>query len=335
MSSAFRRTAIPLAVFGLVASALPASASARAQDSASGSEGALFLLLPVGAKSIAMARAATATRGAESVWWNPAGLAGESESRIDIFRGEDLAGDATAISGLIGDASLGTLGLSYMLFDGGTQDFRDAQGNFLGKASYRNHLGVLSAASEVLPHLALGLNFKVIQSRFACRGQCIDAGITATTWAVDMGAQWRDVLSLPVTLGAALVHLGGDLQVFNEEQADPLPTRVRLAVAWDVLRHWVETDELHGVLTVELEDRWRDPGSPATYVGAELSAGGTEQAIFVRAGYAFGAQLQVDGAGVGVGIRYDRFDLGIAKSLASSSLVGDTEPVQISLGFIL
>lgn len=329
MSSAFNRVAILLVLFGLMASAQPTSA-----QSASGSEGALFLLLPVGAKTIAMARAATATTGAESVWWNPAGLAGESEGRIDIFRGEDLAGDATAISGLIADSSMGTLGLSYMLFDGGSQDFRDAQGNFLGKASYRNHLGVISAASEVLPSLALGLNFKVIQSRFACRGQCIDAGITATTWAVDMGAQWRDVLSLPVTLGAALVHLGGDLQVFNEEQADPLPTRVRLAVAWDVLRHWVETEELQGVLTVELEDRWQDPGSPATYVGAELSAG-TAQAIFVRAGYAFGAQLQVDGAGVGVGIRYDRFDLGIAKSLASTSLVGDTEPVQISLGFIL
>lgn len=316
----------------VLGSMIPSGISA--QDTSSGSEGALFLLLPVGARTIGMARAGTATMGPESVWWNPAGLAGQEESRIDVFRGEDLAGDATALSGLVADSNLGTLGLSYMLFDGGTQDFRDAQGNFLGTASYRNHLGIVSAASEILPDLALGLNFKVIQSRFACRGQCVDAGITATTWAVDLGAQWRDVLSLPVTLGAALVHLGGDLQVFNEEQADPLPTRIRVAAAWDLLSHWIELEDVHGILTVELEDRWKDVGSPATYIGAELSAG-TTQAIFVRAGYAFGAQLQVDGAGVGVGIRYDRFDVGIAKSLASSSLVGDSEPVQISLGFIL
>ena len=326
-----RRTALRALLIALAGLAIAPPTAARAQTS-SGSEGALFLLLPVGARSVGMSRAVTATTGAESVWWNPAGLAGLEQGRFDVFRGRDLAGDATSLT-LLTARDAGVLGVSYLLFDLGTVDLRDDQGNFLGTASFRNHVGMVSAGGELLPGLALGLNFKLIQSRISCRGECLDAGITATTWAVDLGAQWRNVGTLPITLAGALVHAGGELQVVNGEQADPLPARIRLAAAWHVLDRWVDIDGLDATLTVELEDRWRDPGSPATYVGAEFSAG-KEQALYVRAGYAFGAELQVDGAAVGVGVRYDRIDLGIAKSLASSSLVDDSDPVQISFGFL-
>jgi len=42
----------------------------------------------------------------------------------------------------------------------------------------------------------------------------------------------------------------------------------------------------------------------------------------------------VDGAAVGLGLRYESFDLGIAKSLAASTLAGDQEPVHVSFGFV-
>ena len=43
---------------------------------------------------------------------------------------------------------------------------------------------------------------------------------------------------------------------------------------------------------------------------------------------------QEDGARVGLGLRYERFDLAIAKSLAVSTL-GETEPVHVTfaIGF--
>ena len=108
-----------------------------------------------------------------------------------------------------------------------------------------------------------------------------------------------------------------------------------MAAAYDVLGHWAEAEtyRAHARVAVELEDRWRDPGNPAVYVGTELAAL-ENPAISLRAGYAFGAELQVDGAGVGLGIRFDRFDLGIAKSLTSSPLAGDTDPVNITFGYI-
>ncbi|HSG46228.1 MAG TPA: PorV/PorQ family protein [Longimicrobiales bacterium] len=307
----------------------------RAQEQGSSTEAALFLLLPVGAKGVGMARAMTALEGSESVWWNPAGLAGLENSRIQVTRGEDISGDATSLTGLYHRPGVGTFGASYLLLDLGEVTLTDREGNPLGRVSFRYHTGLVSGATRVLGDLALGMNLKVIQSRLTCRGECLDAGVTATTYALDAGAQWRDVAGLPLTLGAALVHAGPRLQVVNEAQSDPLPTRMRVAVAYDLLRHWEPAEELHAHarLAVELEDRWRDPGSPAVYVATELAAL-EDPAISLRAGYVFGAELQVDGAGVGIGIRFEQFDLGISKSLASSTLSGDTDPVNITFGYI-
>lgn len=319
-------------VVALAALGLPATGHAQ-DDAASSTEGALFLLLPVGAMGVSLGHAVTAIEGAESVWWNPAGLGRIDEGRVLLLRGEDVAGESTALSALFPKEGVGVLGVSYQLTDLGELEYRDSQGTFLGTISFRNHLAVLSAAAEVVPSLSLGLNLKLIQQRVSCRGQCDDAGVTSTTYALDVGGQWSDVFGLPLRLGAMVAHAGPRVQVINEGQADPLPTRVRVGAAYDVLRHVIEEDEVRALLILELEDRWRDPGGPAKYVGVEVGAG-VEQSLAVRAGYVFGADLQVDGAGVGVALRYDRFELGIGKSLASSSLTGDTEPAHLTLGVV-
>lgn len=295
-------------------------------------EGGLFLLLPTGARGVAMGRAMTAMQGPETVWWNPAGIAWETDRRLQVHRGEDLAGDATSLTTQFVGEGLGVLSLSYQLTDVGDQIYTDEQQNELGVISHRNHVGVLSVASRLVGGLAAGINLKVIQQRFTCRGQC-DPGVTATSVVVDAGVQWDHLFDLPLRFGAVVAHAGPRIQFFNEGQADPLPTRLRLAAAYDVARHFVDTPEIRAVVTVEREDRWRDGGSAATYIGTELGAG-TDQALFVRAGYVFGGELQLDGAAVGVGIRYDRIDLGIAKSLATTTLAGESEPVQVTLGVL-
>lgn len=304
------------------------------QQGGSSTEGALFLLLPVGAKAVGLGRAMTALEGAESVWWNPAGLAQVNGGRFLVYRGDHpVAGEATAASLVFTHAALGGLAVSYQLLDVGTQDVTDETGIIIGTLTGRNHLGVVTLSTRFWDRFSAGLNLKVVQARFTCRGQCTDAGVTATTFAVDAGAQLGPLAGVPLRLGAMLAHMGSDFQIVNEEQADPLPTRFRLAAAYEILGQFVESEELGLTLTVELEDRWRDPGSPATYVGSEFTAGSGD-VLYVRAGYVFGAEQQVDGAAVGVGLHYERFDLGLAKSLATSALQTETEPVHISFGFL-
>lgn len=323
----------PAVLLLLVALAMGAPAPGSAQEQGSATEGALFLLLPVGAKGVGLARAMSALQGPESVWWNPAGLGTADASRILVTRGEDLSGTATSVSGLFARPGLGVLGLSYSLLDVGEVELRDIQGNFLGTVLFRYHTGVLSTAAQILEGVSLGVNFKVIQSRLVCRGQCLDAGVTATTYALDLGGQWEDVAGLPLTVGAMVAHLGPRLQVRNADQADPLPTRLRVALAYDVLSTFVDREDVRGRVVIEVEERLRNPGR-AVYVATELSAG-VDPGVRLWAGNAFGGELQTPGVGVGIGARFDRFELGISRSLTRSTLSGDTEPVHVTFGFIL
>ncbi len=298
----------------------------------SSSEGALFLLLPVGAQGVAMGRAMSALSTQEAAFWNPAGLADLGQGRVFIYRGDQLAGESTVLSVLLSQESIGTVGLSYQLLDSGDQDLRDEQGNVLGTLSVRSHVAMASFATTLLSRLYAGVNFKMVQFRVGCRGQCPDGGVTATTYAVDAGLQGIPLQSIPLRLGAMVAHLGPRLQVVNAAQADPLPTRLRVSGAYEVLNHFVPDRPLDLWVTLELEDRWRSLGSPSVYVGTEFAAGRTDM-LLVRAGYVHGNVSQVAGAALGLGLRYQRFDVGIARSLADSGISG-SEPVHITFGVV-
>lgn len=300
----------------------------EAQENAEGEpEGALFLLLPVGAQGVSMGRAMTWVESPEASFWNPAGLAGISQSQALVFRGDHPVGDATAVSALLARPGLGTLGASYFLQDVGEIEQTDEFGNFTGRITIRNHVGIVSGATRLADRLDLGLNFKVIRFQFSCRGLCANEGTTATTWAVDAGVQGRP--SERVRVGAMVAHLGPDLQVLNAEQSDPLPARIRVAGAYNVLAAITDTEDLEGWLSLEVQDRLRELGSFSYYLGAEFTAGAVD-ALSVRSGYVWSDLPSEDGGRVGLGLRYERFDLAIAKSLAVSPLADETDAVHVT-----
>jgi len=314
---------------GRAAAQGPSQGPSLAPSSPSSTEGALFLLLPVGAKGVAVGRAMTAMQGPESVWWNPAGLAAVNRSRFVMIRGDQVAGTETAASLLFAKPGVGVLGVSYLLLDEGSQDLTDADGNVVGTISVRNHLAVLSAATRILGHLDAGVNLKMVQFRLSCRGLCPEGGTVATTYAVDAGIQLEPTHAFPLRVGAMVAHMGPRFQVVNAAQADPLPTRARVAVAYDVLRSLTQRRDLQAWITTEVQERVRNPGPMAFYVGSELKAG-VEDALYLRAGYVVNDVDAESGARVGLGLHYERFDLSIAKSLAVSTLTGQTEPVHVT-----
>jgi Uncharacterised protein family (UPF0164) len=324
------------AILLLAALAGASPAAAQTQEGSAG-EGALFLLLPVGAQAVSLGRAMTAMEGPESAFWNPAGLAGVPRSQIVLFRGDQVAGTATAVSVLAARPGTGTLGVSYLLLDVGDQQLTDDQGNSLGTISVRNHLGVISGAARLFGTVSVGMSFKVVQFRLSCRGLCQDRGTTATTYAVDLGVQATPIERL--RLGAMIAHVGPRLQVINADQADPLPARARVAVAYDVVHLFTSSEDFEGWLAVEVQDRLRDLGVPSLFFGTEVTAGTPNQlGLSLRAGYVVGDLLgkiqgsdPEDGARVGLGIRYDRLDMSIAKSLAVSAITQETEPVHVTL----
>lgn len=297
-----------------------------------GEEGALFLLLPIGAEGVGLARAMTAVESPESAFWNPAGLARLDRSRILVTQGDHVSGSGLAVSTHLARPGLGVLGLSYALLDAGTQDLTDETGTVLGSITVRQHQALLSVARAWTERIRTGGTLKWVQFRQGCRGQCPDAGVRATTYALDLGAQLRPLASVPWEVGILLAHLGPGLQTEDVDQSDPLPSRLRIATSYTLAGEVVE-EALEVRFVVEMEERVRDPGSPSVLVGSEVALGG-EDRISIRGGYVFGSRTQLDGAAIGFGLRYERFELGIARSLARGGPLLDQEPVHLTLGFV-
>lgn len=297
----------------------------------SSDEGAPFLLLPVGADAVGVGRAVTALPGQESVFWNPAGLASLEQSRFVLARGDVQVATSTAVSALFARRGVGALGISYLLLDAGDQEYRDRDDNLTGTISIRNHLAVVSTAARLLPGLDVGANFKLVQEHLSCRGMCLGFGSTSTTFAVDAGAQFQWSDDVPLRLGVLVAHLGPRFQLENASQADPLPTRIRIGMAYDLLRR-LGTPGLEGWLSAEVQDRPGYQGGTSMHVGFQLAAGRTD-ALFVRAGYVSDAD-QPGGPSVGLGLRFEQFFLSFAKSLAVTGM-GETEPLNVSFAIRL
>ena len=90
-----------------------------------------------------------------------------------------------------------------------------------------------------------------------------------------------------------------------------------------------DNEALSAWVAFEVEDRVRSLGTLSYHLGTELAAGNVDQ-LSLRAGYVWSDLEQEDGGRVGLGVRFERFDLSIAKSLAVSSLTGETEPVHVT-----
>jgi len=294
-------------------------------------EGALFLLLPVGAQGVSLGRAMTAVTSAESAFWNPAGLANLAQSEFLIMRGDPLVGESTALSWLMAWPPFGIFGVSYHLLDGGEQNLVDDQQNVRGRLSIRSHIGVVSVATPLAGWLDVGLNMKIVRFNLNCRGQCDDAGVQSSGWAGDVGFQSQPLADLPLRFGAMLAHFGPKFQVVNADQADPLPTRIRLSAAYNVIRHFSTPVDLALWVRVEVEDRWRGVGEARSfYVSTELVAGSTD-VVFLRASNASEEIKESDERALGIGLRFERFELALARSF-TPSIVAESEPVYVSFG---
>lgn len=287
----------------------------------------LVLLLPVGARAVALGRALTASGSPDAAFANPAGLAAVEADQFLVHH-TTLAGQATALSLILTPADAGTIGLSYQLLDFGEIENTDEFGRTVGALTIRHHLFVASFATGIVGGLAAGVNYKLYQFKIGCSGLCSGEEVAATTHAIDAGIRYRSARLPALQLGAAISNVGFALQVVNVQQADPLPVRLRLGAAYEALHHLFPNRDIEFWIALDVEDRWRELGDPVASVGVELVA---NNAAFLRAGYVPGEGVGT-GASVGIGIDYSRFTVGVAKSFAGAALEANGDPVQVSFG---
>lgn len=301
-----------------------------AQDGTS-SDGALFLLLPVGAQTVGMGQATVAARlGSESIWSNPAAIARQEKREAAIHHSETIAARGDVITVLLPRKNVGTFGLSVNVLDFGNQQITDRGGTPIGLVLPRNLLFAGTFATSIGEALSFGMTYKRLQYRVDCSGQCADVTtFSATASAVDFGAQYDIPGDSAVRLGAAIRNIGTRLQINDQEQADPLPTRIEIGLSYRVgiVRRYVSDIDVHlagDIVATETAD------DPSARIGADLTY---QKTVHFRAGY---IANDTDGANaaLGFGLGTGRLLFDIARTFGGLSEDAGKTPAYVSLRFL-
>lgn len=321
-----RRRSELVAILLVIGAAAPAAAQ---DDSPPVEGGATFLLLPVGAKASALGQAGTADgASSESAFWNPAGLARLDDGEIGIHFSSTFASNNTAIAAAFPVGGLGVVGLSGYLVDFGSQEVVTGPGPPQGRISVKNFEVLGSYATEIVSRLSFGLNYKLVQFRQDCSGDCGSVPqVVGTSQAVDVGLQYGFGRTEPFRVGVAVKHAGFKLQVENRDQADPLPTRVELGMSYRVtIRPATDTEEaLSARFLADVHNEWGTYDNPDARLGVELGYGSI---VSIRSGYAI-LHSQSSGPSIGIGLRIGRIAVDFARIFYDSGSFD--EPVHLSL----
>ena len=295
--------------------------------------GASFLSLPVGARSVGSGAAAVAdTLGPDGVWWNPASLGAMTRTELSLNGSQTFEGTSAGLSIARPSRVFGTIALAGTILDYGSQAVTDdVTGGEVGSLTIRSSIAMISYATPVGDRLRLGLSYKYARLAFTCSGVCGNTPqIAGSVSAVDLGAQYVLPTAIPMTLGAAVRHLGPSFQVLDAEQADPLPrtwqvgasARIPVAALDSADTSLDVMADVLGSLAYE---------SPSARVGALLTY---RKRYSLRGGYTL-----VDGEGGGPAIGLGAFlsdgmILDIARRFDSFSAVAGASPTYVSLRFL-
>jgi hypothetical protein len=318
MIQQYRTGLAAMLCFGALSSGLFAQESTNPNSRAGefskvGAGSGNFLLMPVGARGMAMGSAYSAIADDPSaLYWNPAGItqgpgatAAYSYTRLFAGMGHNFAGGTFAIS----DAY--KVGISATTFSSGDIDITTA---FADKGT---------GATYSVRDLAFGLSLAgqlTEQFSFGVTGKFVSLGIydlTASGIAFDFGTLYRPgILGMRIAFGVqnlsapfkytgpGLVHSGQINSQSGQQEPDAeleaneatLPLTFRAGISSDVL----EGNDMHALL-VAAEFTTTATSNEGVGIGAEYVWNKT---IAARVGYQFGAPNAFGITG-GIGVKYD------------------------------
>lgn len=297
-------------------------------------QGAEFLLLPVGARATALGQAAVADGGTtEAIFWNPAGLAVVPRGEFAVHHYDAFFGTGDVLAVAYRSPRLGTVAFAAYVLDYGDMDLTPPDGGGvvpIGRITPRNVALAVSYGTDVGAGASIGVTYKLVQFRVDCAGDCRDVpSAVGTSHAVDVGVRYAPPGS-PIVLGVSLRNAGFPLQVQNSEQADPLPTRLGVGVAYAVVRPvagGAAAERFDVRVLADLQGTVGRGGfSPVSLVGVESGVG---EVVRLRGGFAF-TDTDAKGPSIGLGMRLGQLSLDIARVFFANDDLGEKEPFHVS-----
>jgi hypothetical protein len=348
-----------IAVALLVVALAPIAAYAGGENRA-GTNAAAELLIPVGARDIAMGGSSIATSsGLDAIFWNPAGLARSNRSASAMFSRmnyiADIGIDYVALSAAF--EGLGTLGLSIKSVGIGDiavtdENNPDGTGQIISPTIV--NLG-MTYSRLLTDRISVGATATLISERFD--------RVSATGFAFTAGVQYSGLANVNgLSVGVVVKNIGPQMKF----DGDGL---LRQGIVNDVLRpgsfYKVEAASFELPSTIEIglaysytmaDDNWltlngifqnNNFDADAYKIGAEYNFANT---VFVRGGYnfsertkdngiqasaAFDKTTHIFGFTAGAGIKYPLGSLDFAFDYAFRAVqfLEDNHVFTVTLGF--
>ena len=216
--------------------------------------------------------------------------------------------------------AIGVIGGALYLLDYGDLDRTDSTSSTIARISPRNFEFIASYATELGSSLTVGINYKLVEFRVDCSGDCRDfphgEGVTN---GVDVGGQLAVGADGALRVGIAVRNIGFKLQVNNRDQADALPARLVIGALYRIgLRGDASGgggDRLDVKLAADVDSPWGTYGESQMRLGVDV---GYQRLLRVRWGYAF-VRDGVSGPSVGMGLETGTIGVDLARTFLSSA----------------
>lgn len=325
MNNKVTRMAVCLVLLACIA----AFASAANKDR-TGTAGAQELLIPVGARTIAMGGSSMVfATGAEAIYWNPAGLGRMTNSVDAMLSSMNYIADIGIIYGAVGvkAGDFGTLGFSIKSINFGsipvtTTAFPDGTGELYSPT----YITMGATYSKVLTdRISIGVTANLVSERIL--------ELSASTVALNFGIQYQNLGLQGLNLGIAVKNVGPGLQFSGSNLLYPaaastglrgtqtyaiqaatadLPSAIEIGIGYSR-----KFDEKNG-LSIGGMFRNNNYQEDEYNLGAEYEF---NNILFLRGGYTFEPQAVKDIAGqttypfdytLGAGVHYPVGDLDIS-----------------------
>ncbi|MBZ0263110.1 PorV/PorQ family protein [bacterium] len=286
----------------LIATALlSAIGSVQIANAASVSQsGVLFLKITPGARAGGMGESFVAlSDDATATWFNPAGLAYIKNNELTLmhvnwlpqFKIDDLYYDFVSYVHQVDD--WGTFGGNIIFLNLGETERRGENNEYLGTFSSYEFAMTGSYGATMSRNMSIGVNMRFIYSHLSEVGAGAEQGSgVATSVGVDVGWLWRTPVS-GLHLGANLSNMGPKVAYIDVAQADPLPTNLKVGLAY----HIVDTEynrftyllDANKELVNRHDDGTSDPFYMALFTtwGADADDGTLGKSIIVNTGFEY------------------------------------------------
>ena len=203
----------------------------------------LFLKIAPGARPSGMGEAFVGLADdATATWWNPAGLGFLQEKQLTMmyakwlpqFHMSDLY--YSYLSYIHDVEDWGTFGGSIIFLNLGETEYRDENNVARGTFSSYEMAAAGSYGATVTENFAMGVSIKLIYSHLSDRGQGQERGSgSATAVGVDLGFLYKISAIRGLQVGANLSNMGPKVAYIDRAQADPLPTNLKVGLAYKIM----------------------------------------------------------------------------------------------------